>query len=141
MIERDVADQINNVQGDRKVFGLSSYQTAATEFAKYPGKGRFLGVQYTTLKLNGEAGEIAEKIGKIMRDDHPLAEQLEGASEMVISRERRADLLLELGDVLWYVAALAKELDYDLAEVANANLDKLRSRQRRGTLQGSGDYR
>lgn len=124
-----MTDPINNVQ-DRVVFGLDSYQNAATEFAIYPGKGTFAGVTYTTLKLNGEAGEIAEKVGKVLRDD-----------AAILSREKRAALLLELGDVLWYIAALANELDYSLCEVANANIKKLADRGARGKLSGSGDNR
>lgn len=120
---------INNVQ-DRVVFGLESYQKAATEFAIYPGKGTFFGIVYTALKMNGEAGEIAEKIGKVMRDD-----------ASILSREKRAALLLELGDVLWYIAAMSNELGYSLAEVANANIQKLASRSARGKLSGSGDDR
>lgn len=120
---------INNVQ-DRVVFGLESYQKAATEFAIYPGKGTFAGIVYTALKMNGEAGEIAEKIGKVMRDD-----------ASILSREKRAALLLELGDVLWYIAAMSNELGYSLAEVANVNIQKLASRSARGKLSGSGDNR
>ncbi len=57
------------------------------------------------------------------------------------SDERRAAMAKELGDVLWYVAQLASELDLDLDEIAEANLEKLLSRQRRGVLSGSGDDR
>lgn len=124
-----MTDPINNVQ-DRHVFGLDSYQKAATEFAIYPGKGTFAGITYTTLKLNGEAGEIAEKVGKVLRDNNGE-----------LSREKRTALLLELGDVLWYVAALGNELGYSLSEIANANIGKLASRSARNKLQGSGDNR
>lgn len=126
--ERD-GPPINSVQ-DRHVFGLDSYQRAATEFAIYPGKGTFHGVIYTVLKLNGEAGEIAEKIGKVLRDDAG-----------VLSREKHKALLLELGDVLWYIAALGNELGYSLCEIANGNIKKLADRSARGKLQGSGDNR
>lgn len=124
-----MTEPINNVP-DRTVFGLDSYQQAAIASAIYPGKGTFAGIVYTALKMNGEAGEIAEKIGKVMRDD-----------ASVLSQEKRAALLLELGDVLWYVAAQANELGYSLCEVANANIQKLASRSARGKLQGSGDDR
>lgn len=127
---RDIADPpINNVP-NRQVYGLDSYQAAAISSAIYPGKKTIQGIVYTALKLNGEAGEIAEKVGKALRDD---------ASQ--ITRERRTDLLLELGDVLWYVSALADELGYSLCEVANANIKKLADRTARGALQGSGDNR
>ena len=55
--------------------------------------------------------------------------------------DRREALKGELGDVLWYVASAARELGYDLADIAQANLDKLADRAARGTLQGSGDNR
>lgn len=109
---------------------MNDYQKLATEFAIYPGKGTFLGIVYTTLKMNGEAGEIAEKIGKIMRDE-----------QSIISPERQHDIKLELGDVLWYIAACAKELGYTLEQIANANIEKLASRSARGKLSGSGDNR
>ena len=58
-----------------------------------------------------------------------------------VSEERREALAKELGDVLWYLAQLATELDLDLDEVAELNLEKLLSRQRRGVLHGAGDDR
>ncbi len=58
-----------------------------------------------------------------------------------ITGERRAALGKELGDVLWYLAQLASELELDLDEIARTNLEKLLSRQRRGVLSGSGDDR
>jgi NTP pyrophosphatase (non-canonical NTP hydrolase) len=110
--------------------GLDDYQLAATSTAIYPGKGEIGGITYCALKLNGEAGEVAEKIGKALRD-----------AGGAIDSNRRQALLLELGDVLWYVANLAEELDYSLSDVAQANLDKLASREARGTLKGDGDNR
>ena len=58
-----------------------------------------------------------------------------------LTQQQRDDMAAELGDVLWYVAAVAQELGVSLADVAQANLDKLASRKARGTLQGSGDNR
>lgn len=109
---------------------LNGYQAATQTTAIYPGQGTINGLLYTTLKLNGEAGEIAEKVGKALRDDFAC-----------ITDQRRADLLKELGDVLWYVAATARELGFNLSEVALANLDKLKDRQNRDKLSGSGDNR
>ena len=91
---------------------------------------RAAGLSYPALGLAGEAGEVAEQIKKSIRDD---AGELTG--------QRRSALAKELGDVLWYLAQLATELDLDLDEVAAGNLDKLRSRQLRGVLSGSGDNR
>src|SRR5690606_10033972 len=101
-----------------KVIELDDYQDETATTAIYPGKGTFLGVNYCTLKLNGEAGEVAEKVGKIIRDE-----------ESVISPERREQIALELGDVLWYIARLADELDYQLSDIANMNLRKLYDRK------------
>ncbi|NIQ53072.1 MAG: hypothetical protein GWN71_19130 [Gammaproteobacteria bacterium] len=85
---------------------------------------------YPTLKLAGEAGEFAEKVGKIIRD--------RGGD---IGDEEREALAGELGDVLWYVAEVATVLGLDLDDVGVANLEKLRSRARRGVIRGSGDRR
>lgn len=109
---------------------LDSYQQAAVGTAIYPGQGTMQGLIYTTLKLNGEAGEIAEGVGKAIRDDGG-----------VITEERRAKLVLELGDELWYIAAMAKELGVDLSEVAHRNLAKLARRAAQGVLGGSGSDR
>jgi NTP pyrophosphatase (non-canonical NTP hydrolase) len=107
---------------------LSDYQTLSRRTATYPGAGE--NIVYPTLGLAGEAGEVAEKVKKLLRDDGG-----------VLSEERRGALAAELGDVLWYVAQVATEAGLDLEEIAQANLDKLLSRQQRGVLSGSGDQR
>ncbi len=109
---------------------LNDYQEAAVSIAIYPGQGSMAGLVYCALKLNGEAGEVAEKVGKALRDH-----------EGEINLERRSALILELGDVLWYVAAAARELHISLEAVAERNLEKLRDRRNRGALSGSGDNR
>ncbi len=106
---------------------LCDYQRRSRVTAEYP---REAWLAYPALGLAGEAGEVAEHAKKAIRDDHGE-----------ISDERRAAMAKELGDVLWYVAQIATELDLDLDDVAQANLDKLLSRQRRGVLSGSGDDR
>lgn len=106
---------------------VNAYQAAAKETAIYPED---MGVLYTTLGLVGEAGEVAEKLKKVIRDH---------GGEM--DDAMRAEVMIELGDVLWYVANLAHELGYDLRTVAGANISKLNSRQTRGKLHGSGDTR
>jgi NTP pyrophosphatase (non-canonical NTP hydrolase) len=106
----------------------NSYQTAALQTAIYPNmSNNFI---YPTLGLVGEAGEVAEKAKKIIRD---------GNGEL--TPETREKMAYELSDVCWYVAVLAYELDYTLEEVMQMNLDKLASRQARGVLSGSGDDR
>ena len=107
---------------------LTDYQRASRATAVYPGAGENL--TYPALGLCGEAGEVAEKVKKTIRDDGG-----------VLGAERRAALGAELGDVLWYVAQVATEAGLDLDEIAAGNLAKLRSRHERSMLQGSGDER
>src|SRR6476646_5687597 len=106
---------------------LSEYQQASRQTAAYP---RESWLAYPALGLAGEAGEVAEHAKKALRDD--------GGE---VSSERRAAMSKELGDVLWYVAQLATELGLELDAIAQQNIEKLRSRQRRGVLSGSGDER
>jgi len=106
---------------------LSEYQRLSRRTAEYP---REAWLAYPALGLAGEAGEVAEHAKKAIRDD--------GGS---VGEERKAAMSKELGDVLWYVAQLATELGLDLNEVAEQNLEKLFSRQRRGVLSGDGDDR
>ena len=107
---------------------LAEYQSRSRATAVYPDAGANL--LYPTLGLCGEAGEVAEKIKKMVRDD-----------DGILTDERRSALAKELGDVLWYLAQIATEADLDLDTVAEANIEKLTSRQRRNVLQGSGDDR
>lgn len=111
---------------------FTDYQLATTETALYPGAqtGNLEAVVYATLGLAGEAGEIPNKVKKIIRD-----------ANGIISDEVREAILAEIGDVLWYAARLADELGESLEVVAQGNLDKLASRRERGVIAGSGDYR
>lgn len=93
-------------------------------------KEGYLRLLYSAAKLSGEAGEVTEKIAKAYRDDNE-----------VITPDRRAAILLELGDNLWYLSDIALRLGYTLSEVADANIAKIRSRQERGTMHGDGDNR
>ena len=114
---------------------FDSYQGIAMDFAVYPGM-----MIYPALGLAGEAGEVAEKVKKLVRDDLvPLDENFNTARN--IDYKARRDLALELGDVLWYVAVLADDIGYSLSEIAEMNIDKLSSRKRRGKIAGSGDFR
>ncbi len=106
---------------------LSEYQRESRRTAEYP---REAWLAYPALGLAGEAGEVAEHAKKAIRDH--------GGK---VSDDRRAAMSKELGDVLWYVAQLASELDLSLDEIAKQNLEKLFSRQARGVLSGSGDDR
>ena len=110
---------------------LDEYQQGALQTARYPDGVRVL---YPALKLAGEAGEVAEKLGKLMRD----AGWTPGAP---FDEAQREALAKELGDVLWYVAVLARDLGLPLQEVARLNLAKLADRAARGVISGSGDER
>lgn len=106
---------------------FNEYQEKAVASAIYPAGYQVL---YPVLGLVGEAGEVADKVKKVVRDD-----------QSVMSDEKRASILDELGDVLWYVAALARDLQCSLEQIAVRNIEKLESRKNRGVLQGSGDNR
>jgi len=107
---------------------FATYQRRSKETARYPDVGA--NPIYPTLGLCGEAGEVADKVKKVLRDQAGEfdAVSLEG-------------LRLELGDVLWYVSQLASELGFSLEEIAEANLAKLASRVARDVIAGSGDRR
>ena len=101
---------------------FDKYQKEAFETAMESSKNIF----YMTMGLCGEAGEIANKVKKVMRD---------------AKSPDREDLKKELGDCLWYVAGMATVLGIELSDIADANLIKLHSRKARGVIEGSGDNR
>ncbi len=107
---------------------FNDYQTKSRKTAGYPAIGH--PVIYPTLGLVNEAGEVAGKIKKVFRD-----------KEGKISEETREALKAELGDVLWYLAQVATELELTLDEIAEHNIEKLYSRLERGTIRGDGDNR
>jgi len=107
---------------------LNQYQRESRKTALYPDVGN--NPIYPTLGLVGEAGEVADKVKKILRD-----------KKGVFDKDSKDAIKFELGDVLWYISQLSSELGYELEEVANANLQKLNSRKSRGKIQGSGDNR
>jgi NTP pyrophosphatase (non-canonical NTP hydrolase) len=107
---------------------FEEYQEKSRKTAKYPEAGN--NYIYPTLGLSGEAGEVAEKIKKVIRD--------KGGE---INDETRSEIKKELGDVLWYVSQLATELGLSLDDVAESNIQKLYDRMERGVLQGNGDNR
>lgn len=98
---------------------------STTDVAKYSSD-----LVYPTLGLNGEAGEVAEKVKKNLRDWGG-----------VINQDVRRAILLECGDVLWYLSTIVYRLGSSLEEVATMNVEKLRGRAMRGTLEGNGDER
>lgn len=130
--------KLNYVVSSESLMTLNDYQAQAKEFAFYPKRNKVGGLSYVALKLNGEAGEVAEKIGKLIRDN-----QSKGFDTKVsnLDSEFRLELAKELSDVLWYIQAGANELGYQLSDIAKMNLDKLQSRKERNKLSGFGDNR
>lgn len=106
---------------------FTEYQELANQTAIYPNKGNNL--YYPALGL-GEVGEIQNQIKKVYRDDAGI-----------LTLDRQDAIFKECGDVLWYLSALCAECGFTLEEVAIYNLEKLKKRQEKGTLQGSGDNR
>lgn len=109
---------------------FDEYQDFTRTTSIYPKTSTLGCVTYLALGLNGEAGEVADKIKKIIRDNGGIIHGYDYQA-----------LIQELGDVLWYVSRLADELGFSLSEVARWNVDKLQSRQARDRLKGSGDNR
>lgn len=109
---------------------LSNYQNECGKTAVYPGKGDLTGLQYVVLGLVGEAGEIAQKLKKQIRD-----------RAGVIDESFKENMMMEIGDCLWYIAQLCTELGLNLDAVANRNIEKLRARMLANTIKGDGDNR
>ena len=106
---------------------FTEYQHKARSTAIYPTKHRLI---YPTLGLCGEAGEFAEKVKKLIRDNNEI-----------MTPKLKDALAKELGDCLWYIANISCDLDISLEDVAIQNLEKLSDRKERGKLQGNGDDR
>ena len=111
----------------RNEMKLNEYQEAALKTAVYPEDKRII---YPALGMCGEAGEVADKVKKVIRDNNQN-----------FDTSRKIEIAYEIGDVLWYCATMAHDLGFTLEAVAQMNIDKLASRQRRGKLGGSGDHR
>lgn len=111
-------------------FDFDIYQHLADQTALYPGRDSDTLAPYPALGLAGEAGEVCEEIKKAIRDDGGI-----------ITPERRDRIQKELGDILWYVAALCTDLDLKMSDVARANISKLADRKARGVIHGDGSDR
>ena len=109
-------------------WNINYYQKEASKTAIYPDSHKII---YPALGLAGEAGEIANKVKKIVRDN---------PSEKELSK-KKSELMAEIGDVLWYCAALARDIGFDLQHVAQYNIHKLHDRAARGKIGGDGDNR
>ena len=108
---------------------LNEYQKQALTTALYSEKYKII---YPALGLGNESGEVLGKIKKWLRGDD---------GDGVMGEERREALKGELGDVLWYLAVLARDLDFSLDDVAKSNIEKLQSRKDRDAIKGDGDKR
>ena len=110
---------------------FDDYQEAIEEFDFYEPKGlNDVGFIEKVLGLTGEAGETADKVKKVLRDKNGQ-----------ISAEDKQEIAKELGDVIWYVASIARYLELPFSEVAKMNVEKLTSRKNRNKLHGAGDNR
>ena len=107
---------------------FEEYQKVVKKTSIYPSQGN--NVAYATLGLAGEAGEVADKVKKLIRDDNGI-----------LTPDKKKEMIKELGDVLWYLTACASELGVDLEEVAVQNTKKVEDRKSRGVLSGEGDNR
>ncbi len=110
---------------------MNDYQADAAATMIYDYK-----VIYPALGLVSEAGEVSDKIKKLIRDEGIKFDGTEHLTD-----KQRADIIFELGDVLWYISALSRDLGVSLNELAHMNLEKLRMRKARNKITGSGDHR
>lgn len=111
---------------------LDTYQKHAEETAIYPEFSKLL---YPILGLSGESGELVNKLKKLIRDDNmtiPLHN---------LPIDKQIQMVDELGDILWYVALIARDLHFSLSAVARRNLAKLKKREKENKLKGEGDDR
>lgn len=106
---------------------LNDYQKEALSTAVYGSGSKII---YPTLGLAGEAGEVADKVKKVLRDNDGNFDEW-----------RKIQIAAEIGDVLWYIAALTNDLGYTLEDIAKLNLGKLKSRRENNTIHGEGDNR
>lgn len=106
---------------------LDEYQNHALETAIYPKQYKVI---YPALGITGEAGECSDKVKKVIRDNNGE-----------FTDDRKREIAKEIGDVLWYCAALAHDIGYTLNEVGEMNVEKLNSRKERNKINGNGDNR
>jgi len=126
-LELEFGTQTNETHKYKRISDLDMYQQVAKTTAIYP---REQAIIYPTLGLTGEAGEVANKVKKIIRDGS------NSKDEKLVS-----EIKAEIGDCLWYIAVLADDFDIKLSDIASANLEKLAIRKKNNTIHGSGDNR
>ena len=126
-LELELGTVTNENHKYKKISDLDMYQKVALTTAIYP---REQAIIYPTLGLTGEAGEVANKVKKIIRDGS------DSKDEKLVS-----EIKAEIGDCLWYIAVLANDFNIKLSDIASTNLIKLENRKEKGTIRGSGDQR
>ena len=126
-LELELGAQSNESNKYKKVSDLDMYQKVALTTAIYP---REQAIIYPTLGLTGEAGEVANKVKKIIRDGSNKDD------DSLVS-----EIKSEIGDRLWYIAVLASDFNIKLSDIASTNLEKLANRKKNNTIHGSGDAR
>ena len=126
-LELELGIRTNETHKYNRISDLDMYQQVAKTTAIYP---REQAIIYPTLGLTGEAGEVANKVKKIIRDDGNK-----------INEGLVQEISAEIGDCLWYISVLADDIGIKLSDIANANLEKLANRKEKGTIHGSGDTR
>ena len=126
-LELELGIRTNETHKYNRISDLDMYQQVAKTTAIYP---REQAIIYPTLGLTGEAGEVANKVKKIIRDDGNK-----------INESLVQEISAEIGDCLWYISVLADDIGVKLSDIANSNLEKLENRKKKGTIHGSGDDR
>jgi len=126
-LELELGTVTNENHKYKKISDLDMYQNVALTTAIYP---REQAIIYPTLGLTGEAGEVANKVKKIIRDGS------DSKDEKLVS-----EIKAEIGDCLWYIAVLADDFDIKLSDIASTNIEKLANRKKNNTIHGSGDTR
>ena len=126
-LELDLGVRTNENHKYNRISDLDMYQQVAKTTAIYP---REQAIIYPTLGLTGEAGEVANKVKKIIRDG-----TIENHESLI------QEISAEIGDCLWYISVLADDIGVKLSDIANNNLVKLANRKEKGTIHGSGDSR
>lgn len=112
---------------EKRGLTMNEYQQLALETAIYPEE---YNIVYPALGMAGEAGEVADKVKKVIRD-----------CDADFTPVKCEEIAMEIGDVMWYCAVLADRIGYRLDTIGRMNHRKLKSRQERGALSGSGDHR
>jgi len=114
---------------------FDEYQKESRKVATYPMLGS--NILYPAMGAAGEAGELLDKVKKHWRNTNALIPELKD----LLTKEQVDAIVYEIGDVLWYLAALASELGLSLEEIAEKNLAKLFDRYARGKIKSEGDNR